>query len=153
MIQRVLLFLVLNFLALALGVYFTGDGVPSLWYQELDKAPWTPPGWVFGAAWTFIMISFAFYMAFWMQKTKTALKTIIGIYGIQWVLNIAWNPVFFFGHQVGLGLVVISALTIWVTYMLFGYRKETKMRALFLMPYWIWLLIATSLNAYIFLNN
>jgi tryptophan-rich sensory protein len=53
-----LLFFILNFAALAVGGLFTGSGVSSEWYQNLDKAPWTPPGWVFGAAWPFIMICF-----------------------------------------------------------------------------------------------
>ncbi|NBN98947.1 MAG: hypothetical protein EBV19_06865 [Flavobacteriia bacterium] len=45
----ILLFLFLNFGALAIGGSFTADGVASDWNQNLNKAPWTPPGWVFGA--------------------------------------------------------------------------------------------------------
>ncbi|MDG2281196.1 MAG: tryptophan-rich sensory protein, partial [Flavicella sp.] len=52
MIKRILLFLVLNFTALAVGGLFTGTGVSSDWYQNLNQAPWTPPGWVFGFMWT-----------------------------------------------------------------------------------------------------
>ena len=58
MILRTILFLVINFAALAIGVIFTGKGVPSEWYASLSKAPWTPPGWVFGAAWTSITVSY-----------------------------------------------------------------------------------------------
>jgi len=47
---RLFLFLLINFAALALGGLATSDGVVSLWYQNLNQAPWTPPGWVFGAA-------------------------------------------------------------------------------------------------------
>jgi len=63
MIKKVIIFLILNFTALAIGGLFTGKGVPSDWYQDLNQAPWTPPGWVFGFMWTFIMISYAVYMA------------------------------------------------------------------------------------------
>lgn len=63
MIARIALFLVLNFAALGIGGLFSGQGVPSDWYTGLNKAPWTPPGWVFGSAWTIIMICFAIYMA------------------------------------------------------------------------------------------
>jgi len=55
MIYRLITFLLLNFGALAVGGFFTGKGVPSYWYSDLIKAPWTPPGWVFGFAWTTIM--------------------------------------------------------------------------------------------------
>ncbi len=60
MVVRVIIFLVINFAALALGSIFTSAGVSSDWYTNLNQAPWTPPGWVFGAAWTSIMIFFAF---------------------------------------------------------------------------------------------
>jgi len=36
---RIIIFLLINFGALALGGLFTGKGVPSDWYQELNKAP------------------------------------------------------------------------------------------------------------------
>lgn len=60
-ILRFVVFLAINFGALAIGGLFTGKGIPSDWYQNLDKAPWTPPGWIFKAAWTTIMIFFSVY--------------------------------------------------------------------------------------------
>jgi tryptophan-rich sensory protein len=48
---RIILFIVINFSALAIGSYFTENGVSSDWYMSLEKAPWNPPGWVFGVAW------------------------------------------------------------------------------------------------------
>ena len=149
---RLILFLLLNFGALALGGLFTNAGVSSDWYQEMNKAPWTPPGWVFGAAWTFIMICFGFFMAiaYDVAKDKSMLLT---LYIIQWILNVGWNPTFFYFHEVLLGLVVISALTLLVYYLLFKYRKDVKWKVLFIFPYAVWLAIATSLNAYIYFNN
>ena len=46
MIIQLIIFLLLNFGALALGGLFTGSGVSSDWYNGLNKAPWTPPGWM-----------------------------------------------------------------------------------------------------------
>lgn len=65
-----LAFLSLNFLALGLGGLFTADGVSSEWYQTLNKAPWTPPGWVFGAAWTFLMCCFTVFMTMRWSKDQ-----------------------------------------------------------------------------------
>lgn len=44
MLLKVVVFLALNFGALAIGGFFTGIGVSSEWYTQLNKAPWTPPG-------------------------------------------------------------------------------------------------------------
>jgi benzodiazapine receptor len=76
MIKRILLFLVVNFSALAIGGLFTGKGVPSDWYQNLNQAPWTRPGRVFGAAWTLIMICFAVYMAYLLSTNMNRNKVI-----------------------------------------------------------------------------
>lgn len=152
MLAKITLFLVLNFLALALGGLFTGKGVPSDWYQELNKAPWTPPGWVFGAAWTLIMVCFSFFMAYALEGTANK-KQLWFLFGLQWILNVAWNPSFFYLQQVFMALVLISLLTLLIAYLLFNYYPILKVKTLFIVPYLLWLLIATSLNAYIYLKN
>ncbi len=147
-----IVFLLVNFAALALGGNFTGEGVPSEWYGDLRKAPWTPPGWVFGFAWTTIMIFFAFYMAkLWSQSEDK--KTIILLYSIQWILNFGWNPTFFYFHQTGWALLIISALLLVVFYFGIKYYPLVKNFTLLILPYFLWLCIATSLNAYIYLVN
>ena len=151
MFKRTVLFLILNFSALAIGSLFTNSGVSSEWYQNLSKAPWTPPGWVFGVAWSSIMFFFAIYMAY-LIKLKPK-KTIIIFYSTQWVLNIVWNPVFFYFQEITLGLICISLLTAHIILLFFKYLKEQRIKTLLLAPYGIWLIIATSLNAYIYLYN
>jgi tryptophan-rich sensory protein len=152
MLYRALIFLVLNFAALGIGSLFTSNGVSSDWYINLNKAPWTPPGWVFGAAWTTIMICFAFYMAYaWNMVANTNL--LIGLFIVQWILNILWNPVFFKYHEVFLGLIVISTLTLLVGYFLIRYWNQLNVKSILILPYFLWLLIATSLNAYILMKN
>tara|TARA_A200000113_G_scaffold132463_2_gene119157 strand:- start:1121 stop:1579 length:459 start_codon:yes stop_codon:yes gene_type:complete len=149
---KIIGFLFLNFGALALGGLFAGSGAGSNWYAELNKAPWTPPGWVFGFAWTTIMLCFSVYMATLYTKTKSV-KTIIILYAIQWMLNVAWNPVFFYFHKANIGLILIVCLTILVAYFLFNFRGDLKAYSILILPYFIWLCIATSLNVYISLMN
>lgn len=152
MIYKLTIFLILNFCALSLGGIFTGKGVPSDWYINLSKAPWTPPGWVFGAAWTSIMICFSFYMAkVWTVAEDKRLLIIL--YSAQWILNVAWNPTFFYYNNVLAALFLISALTVLVGFILLFYWQTLKLTSLLIAPYFIWLLIATSLNGYIFFKN
>lgn len=152
LIGRILLFVLINFGALAIGSLFTNTGVASDWYTGLAKAPWTPPGWVFGAAWTTIMICFAIYMALLWPKTGNK-RMLIGLYVLQLILNISWNPTFFEYRDPLTALFVISALTLLIGYFLVRYWSKLKWASLLLAPYFIWLLIATSLNGYIWLNN
>lgn len=152
MIRQFIVFLILNFGALALGGLFTGSGVTSDWYSNLDKAPWTPPGWVFGAAWTSIMICFTFYMSFALNSNKNK-RFLILLFSLQWLLNVIWNPTFFYFQNVSLGLIIITLLTVLIAYLLFSLWSQLKLKTLLILPYLIWLIIATSLNAYILLKN
>lgn len=152
MIYRLIIFLVLNFGALALGGLFTSKGVPSEWYVNLNKAPWTPPGWVFGFAWTAIMICFSIYMAAAWRAIPNK-KLLVILYSIQWILNVAWNPTFFYYNKVLVALFIISMLTVLIGFTLLYYRRTLQLKSILLVPYFAWLLIATSLNGYIYFNN
>jgi len=151
-LQTFILFLVLNFGALGIGSIFTNKGVVSDWYQNLSKAPWTPPGWVFGAAWTTIMICFAFYIAYlWPQVDNR--RVLLILFVLQWLLNVSWNPVFFYYHNVRLGLLIIVALTFLVGYFMLKFWPDLGVKSTLILPYFLWLLIATSLNAYVAFKN
>ena len=152
MLVRLIIFLVINFGALAVGSYFTGPGVSSDWYANMNKAPWTPPGWVFGAAWTTIMICFSIFLALLWDKVEDK-KFLTCLYVLQLILNISWNPVFFKLQNSGLGLVVISALAILVYFFLLISWPKLKAKSLLMLPYVIWITIATSLNGYAWVMN
>lgn len=149
---RFLVFLVLNFTALGLGSLFTSKGVSSNWYSSINKAPWTPEGWVFGFAWTTIMVCFAIYMAMAFLKAENK-RQLIFLFGIQFILNVAWNPFFFYLQLPIIGLIIISLLTILIGYILYKYWLVLKYKSVFIFPYLIWLFIATSLNLYIVIYN
>ena len=152
MLQKVVFFLVLNFGALATGSFLTEAGATSDWYQNLEKAPWTPPGWMFGAAWTIIMIFFSIYMAHLLIAHRYV-KKIIALYSIQWILNTAWNAIFFKFQMVFLGFMEILLLTGLIAYLFLNYWSTLKTKSIFILPYLIWLIIASSLNCYILLLN
>lgn len=150
-IKQFLLFLVLNFGSLAIGVLLMGNGPTSEWYTSMNQAPWTPPNWLFGAAWTFIMLCFSFYMTVLYLKQPTT--KVITLFIIQFVLNVAWNYVFFNQHMIAFGLITIIALTFIINVFLVTYFKLLKGYTSLILPYFIWIWIATSLNLYILINN
>ena len=150
-LKPLVFFLCINFGNLALGSYLMGNGPSSDWYTNLNRAPWTPPGWVFGAAWTVIMICFSVYLAYLFNKSNTQHLKLVFL--LQVFLNSIWNFLFFNQHLILLGLIAISSLTLVLFYFFFKYKKIINNLSYLLLPYMVWLLIATSLNAYILLNN
>ncbi|RCT54710.1 TspO/MBR family protein [Winogradskyella sp. KYW1333] len=151
-IHYIILFLILNFVGLALGNFFMGDGPNGIWYNSLNKASWTPPGWVFRVVWTLIMICFSIYLSFLFSLRKS--KYVTTIYGIALLLNISWNYLFFNQHFTSIALYNLIALALVIIYLFisFGDDELSKMRYL-LVPYILWLCIAISLNGYVVLNN
>ncbi|MBU3821576.1 tryptophan-rich sensory protein [Flavobacteriaceae bacterium XHP0103] len=150
-LQSVAIFLIINFGALALGAILMNNGPLTTWYFNLNKAPWTPPNWAFGFAWTVIMICYSVYMAHLYNLFPTV-KTRV-LYIAQLILNIGWSYVFFNKHLIGFGLIVICALTLVITLFILLYSKTLKSKTFLILPYFLWLCIAISLNAYIYFNN
>jgi len=142
-----IVYLTLNFGALGLGSLFA-DPVNDLVYQQLNRAPWTPTGWVFGVAWFTIMLLFSVFMTKLMQLSPpTKHKGLLVLFGAQWLLNVSWNPVFFGAHAYLPGLFVLILLFGVLTVLVYtGYRIQ-KIWTLTVLPYWMWLIIAISMNA------
>ncbi|MGB3606776.1 TspO/MBR family protein [Psychroserpens sp.] len=150
-VKPFLLFLTINFSALGIGSLLMAKGPRGSWYLQLEKAPWTPEGWVFGAAWTTIMICFSIYMALLYLKRPT--NKVMSLFIIQFILNISWNFLFFNQKLIDVALISIVGLTIIVAAFLITYFKDLKWKSLLITPYVVWLCIATSLNLYISLYN
>ena len=59
----------------------------------------------------------------------------------------------FFLNTTKSGAITIILLTFLIGYILFNYTPVLKVRTLLVLPYFLWLLVACSLNAYIFFKN
>lgn len=129
------------------------NGPQTAWYKSLKLAPWTPANWVFGVAWSAIIICFAFYMTKLSLYHKFLNQRLLILFSLQWILNVSWNYVFFNKHLTALGLVIITLLWLLIGYLTFDNFKKLKWVTLLILPYLVWMTIATSLNAYIVFYN
>ncbi len=147
-----ILFLIINFGGLAIGSWLMNNGPQSEWYTNLNQAPWTPQGWVFGVAWTTIMICFSIYLGKQFLDNEH-IKNLSFIFILEFILNVSWNFIFFNQHQVLIGLITIILLTSLIFHYFFNLSKKVGNYKYLLLPYMIWLCIATSLNLYILVHN
>ncbi|MGM7774584.1 TspO/MBR family protein [Arthrobacter sp. KNU-44] len=153
----------LGFLVLSYTVSFLGSvailGNASGWYAAANKAPWTPPGWVFGSVWAVLYTAMA--VASWLVWRRRSAKTRAAMtaYGIQMALNLAWAPTFFGMYPawgdtaLWLALLLIAALALaaTATVILFGPINTTA--GLLMLPYISWIVFSASLNLYAAANN
>ncbi len=94
---------------------------------------------------------FSVFMTFLVQNEN--FNKVLKLYIIQFILNVSWNYIFFNQQRTTLGLINIITLTILVFYFLVAFKASLKNNRFFILPYFIWLIVATSLNAYIVLYN
>ena len=146
-----IVFLTLNFGGLVIGQVWTGSGVTSEWYTTINQAPWTPPGFVFGLAWTTIAITFSLLMtSSYLKNSTKSLKLFIPAL----ILNILWNPIFFGLKWVWTGLFVLILLSYFIYSLIDLNRKMHGWKYAWLgLPYFIWLMVAASLDMYISIMN
>ena len=150
-LKLTLLFLSINFGGLAIGSWLMNNGPLSNWYTNLNQAPWTPPGFVFGIAWTLIMVCFSIYLGKLFKENNTSKNR--SIFLIQFVLNVSWNFLFFNQHLVLFALINILLLTSLIFVYFFKLSSAVNNYKYLLLPYMLWLCIATSLNLYILVHN
>jgi tryptophan-rich sensory protein len=70
----------------------------------------------------------------------------LAVFGLQLVLNLAWSPLFFGGHQVVAALALLVVLDIAVIGTIVLFRLVRPVAALLLVPYLLWVLFATVLT-------
>ena len=152
MIYRLILFLILNFASIGLSRFLGGEGPKSEWYTGMNTAPWTPSGVVIGISWTLLLICFSIYLSYLWPIVENK-KLLIALLVVYYILSLAWNPIFFQYQQVVAGLLVIIGLTVIVGFFMFYYWSNLKVKSLLVVPYFLWLIFATSLNAYTLIKN
>ena len=129
------------------------NGTTVHWYEKLHKPPGTPPGWVFGPVWTILYIMMAIVLYRMVAITKVP-WWIVGLFGIQLALNLAWSPVFFQQQNIRLAFFIIFRLVITLALLIVVlHRYGDPISAWLLVPYFLWVLYATRLNHGILVLN
>ena len=145
--------LVLPGLAAILGGAATASSVKE-WYPTLRKPAFTPPSFVFGPAWTvlYILMGVADHVIAQSGDTKE-IRHARSINRIQVVLNGLWSFLFF-GRQSPLaGLIEIGFLWVAIVRTILAFYRISRLAALLLVPYLLWVSFAAILNASIWRLN
>ena len=146
-------FLAISFAVAGLGTIATLDNVDG-WYADAEKVAWNPPNWIFGPVWTLLytVMSVAAW-SIWRQRDRVNVRPALAAYVVQLVLNALWTPVFFGLYPAAgasalwIALVIIVALDVAVLVTMIRFYRVHRLPAWLLVPYWAWVLFATTLNA------
>ena len=150
-IVKLIISIVICQLAGAIGAIFTTPKIGT-WYAALHKPLFNPPNWIFGPVWItlYTLMGIALYLVWESKKSK---KQALQIFGLQLALNALWSMVFFGAESILFGLVVIILLWLAILWMIVKFWKIDERAGWFLVPYIVWVTIATALNAGVWLLN
>ena len=116
------------------------------WYHDLKKPSWQPPDWAFGPAWTVILglSGWSFYRA-WVAAPE-ALPLIGTLFGINFVLHLAWSPLFFKVKRPDWALVENVFLWLSVLSLCLILPRYDALAGWLNLPYILWVSFAWVLN-------
>ncbi len=148
-----LVFLAISFAVAAFGSLSTISNVDG-WYANAEKPFWNPPNFLFGPVWTvlYTLMSVAAWLV-WLRRDAPGARSALWTYVGQLVLNAVWTPAFFGAYPligpaalwIALGIIVALDVAILLTMLRFW--PISRAAAWLLVPYWAWVLFATTLNA------
>ncbi|KAI1305397.1 Tryptophan-rich sensory protein [Halotydeus destructor] len=157
--KRIVSFFIATLTPVVLGFaasMITKDGPLSAWYQNLDKAPWNPPNWVFPVAWTifYLLMGVASWLIYDYGQTYVgSIKTPLLWYIAQLLVNLPWNPLFFGLHHVVFSTIHILVLCVLILVTISSFKKVNSLAAILMVPYLIWGVYASSLMVWIAVKN
>ena len=153
-LQKLIASILICQLAGLIGSIFTFESIPT-WYASLEKPFFTPPGWLFGPVWItlYTLMGISLYLVWQKGFRKRGNKIALYVFAAQLALNAMWSVAFFGLRSTFYGLVTIVPLWIAIAATIILFYKISKKAGWLLVPYILWVSIATALNFYIWQLN
>ncbi|MEG0919196.1 MAG: TspO/MBR family protein [Anaerovoracaceae bacterium] len=117
-------------------------------FNNLNKPPLTPPGFVFPIVWTilYFLMGISCYLVIRDYTGEKEVRTSVVIYVIQLVVNTLWSFVFFGAQDYRSAFFILLALWFVIIMMILEFGKTSPLAARLQIPYVIWVFFAGYLN-------
>jgi len=135
-----------------IGSVFTFSAI-SEWYAFLEKPFFSPPNWVFAPVWIslYTLMGIAFFLV-WEKGLKENNKAVNFFY-IQLALNALWSVLFFGLKNPLIALIEILVLWLFIVLTIKEFYSIEKKAGYLLIPYLLWVSLATALNFAVWILN
>ena len=117
------------------------------WYRDLNKPSWQPPDWLFGPAWTVILVlaAWAFVLS-WNGAPEADRPLLIGLYLANGLCHFLWSPLFFTAKRPDWALIEVPFLWLSVLALCIFLREWSVAASWMIVPYLVWVSFAAILN-------
>ena len=130
-----------------IGSFFTAPAIPE-WYEKLVRPSFAPPNWIFAPVWTtlFIMMGISLFLVWQTSREFDTKRPAVISFGIQLLLNMLWSVLFFGLRSPSAAFVEIIFLWISIAITIALFFKLSRIAAILLLPYILWVSFAAFLN-------
>ena len=137
----------------ALSALLTRDGMEQ--FQQLNKPPLTPPGWLFPVAWTilYLMMGFASYLVWKSNEPRHTVRGALTLYGVQLGFNFFWSILFFNMGRYLFAFFWLIALWVLILATALRFYRLSRTAGYLMVPYLLWVAFAGYLNFGVYLMN
>ncbi len=126
---------------------WAGSGGGNPWFIGLAKPSIFPPPATFGIVWTILYLLMGVALAIIITaRGATGRSAAITVFATQFVLNLAWSPVFFGMQLIFPALILLVVIDLAVIATIWLFYQVRPLAAYLLLPYLAWALFATALN-------
>ncbi len=122
-------------------------------YSALRQPPLSPPGALFPIVWTILYTLMGISAAIIRLSGDLGADKALRTYWLQLAVNFVWPILFFSLGMHFLALLWLLLLIVLVVRMILQFRQISPLAAYLQIPYLLWLLFATYLNAGVWLLN
>ncbi len=140
----------------AIGI-FSGkpEGQSRRFYKSQKQAPWAPPGWVFGPAWSFIniLLTRALFILIHESDTRRRDRAMLALQGGIWLIFISFGYVYFRKGSPVLAAVWTVADAGLATASIALARKKGPAFAAHYLPLLLWTYFASTVAIYQAIEN
>ena len=125
----------------------SNSGENNFWFAGLEKPAIYPPPATFGIVWTVLYLLMGVALAMVVTARGAPGRTLaMGVFVVQFLLNLVWSPVFFGMQLLVPGLYLLLAIDVAVLATVALFYRVRPLAALLLVPYLAWVLFAAVLN-------
>jgi tryptophan-rich sensory protein len=136
------------------GSFFTMPSIAT-WYAGLVKPVFSPPNWIFAPVWTtlFTLMGISAFLIWRAGLNRREVKIALAVFIGQLVLNTCWSIIFFGLHSPMAAFFEIIVLWSFILASIILFAKISKLAAVLLVPYILWVSFAAVLNYFIWRLN
>ena len=124
-------------------------------FNEINKPPLSPPGWLFPVVWTLLyaLMGIASHLIYTAKYSAGLAGNALLFYMLQLIFNFFWSIIFFNWEAYLLAFIWLLILLALIIVTTVKFYRISKAAAYLMIPYIIWVSFAGYLNLGIYLLN